>query len=137
MADNQARRIEAELVQFVGRAVGQLQLVTLQTISSAMPVDTGFARAGTTPSVGSALTRELERPGDREAARAQARTRFEANLSRARQIAETYKVSLGPAFLSNNVGYVPRLNEGYSAQAGSKFIERAIEDAIRAVSRSL
>lgn len=127
----QAKRIEIEIVGAVEKVVGQFQLRALQVLSSATPVDTGFARAGWTPSTGSPVTERLDPPKDERDARSKARALRSRNLARAKQIAATYKVRFGSAFLSNNVPYMEFLNRGSSAQAGAKFVERGIEQTVR------
>lgn len=127
----QVTRIEVELLGAVGKIVGQVQLRCLQTLASATPVDTGFARANWAPSTGSPIIERQEKPKDDKAARSVARAKRSANLERAKAIASTYSVRLGNAYLTNNVSYMQYLNEGSSAQAGAKFVEKAIEAAVR------
>lgn len=41
-----------------------------------------------------------------------------------------YRLGFGRVFISNNVPYIGRLNDGYSQQAPAGFVQRAIEKAI-------
>jgi len=126
----QAKRLMGEFVGVVEKEVGKLQLRLLQLLSSATPVDTGFARSGWTPGVGSPIADASRRPADEAAARSVARSRGEVNKSKALALARAYKVTQGPAFLSNATPYIVALNEGSSAQAPAKFIDRSIEIAV-------
>jgi hypothetical protein len=127
----QAKRINVEILSEAEKVVGKVQLRLLQVLSSATPVDTGFARAGWTPAVGTPATRRLDRPIDAEVAKKAAKTRAAENQAKATALAAAYKVTQGPAFMSNNVPYIVFLNEGSSAQAPAKFVERAIEQVVR------
>lgn len=128
---NQAKAIEAEMIALVEKTVGKVQLRAFQVLSSATPVDTGFARAAWTPSVGSPVSDRLDAPTDKKAAKTKAQSMRAVNIAKAAEIAKTYKIKLGKSFLSNNVGYLEFLNRGSSGQAGAKFIERAIEQTVR------
>lgn len=136
MATNQPSQIEAALLQFTGRLIGQLQLRTFQAVATATPVDTGWARSGWSPGVGTAGRIKLKAdkaPRNKEEAAQIARSRYAQHLATAQGIAAVYRVSLGQAFISNAVPYINRLNQGYSAQAGARFVERAIETALRSL----
>jgi hypothetical protein len=127
----QSKAIYFELIAATERTVGKLQLRCLQTCISATPVKTGFARSGWVPSVGSPITKPYTVPKTEKGRRAAAKGQRAAAEARGRALAALYKVKLGKAFLSNNVHYVKYLNEGSSSQAGAKFVERAIEAAVR------
>jgi hypothetical protein len=142
-------RVRLELEMLTEKITGKLILRSLQAVTSATPVDTGFARGHWTPTVGSpALDRQSPprsvtlTPGgkvsggsvDKKAARAEGRAARAANLAKAQALEKTYKVAQGRAFLSNNVPYLRYLNEGSSAQAGAKFVERAVDAAVRSLS---
>jgi len=127
----QSRAIEFELIAASERAVGKIQLRCMQVLIVATPVKTGFARSGWVPAVGSPITKPYIRPSKDKDARTAARKNRQVNEARVRAIAASYKVSLGPAFLSNSVSYMQYLNEGSSALAGAKFVECLIEAAVR------
>ncbi len=128
---SQAKKIERMLLASVGKDVRKFQAVLFQVLTSATPVDTGFARASLTPSVGSPILDELKRPNDDESARNEAGSRLAENKSRSAAIATTYKLEQGRVFFTYRAGYVTYLNEGSSSQAPKKFIERAIAIAGR------
>lgn len=130
--NDDAKRIEEEILRAVRDVVRGVQLRSLQAVSSGTPVDTGFARGGWQPTIGAAATKLRPAPASRGEARSIGITGFAANNAKALQLSVSYQLSQGPVFLTNAVPYIERLNEGSSAQAPSKFVERAIEKAIRA-----
>lgn len=77
------------------------------------PVDTGHARANWILSTGSPGTGQV------------AGTRGDGNVASIL----TWSLSDGPIFVNNNVPYILRLNDGWSAQQPSGFIERAIDES--------
>jgi len=110
--------------------VRRIQLRALQTLASATPVDTGHARSGWTPNVGSPVVDRLDRPNDETVARGAASSRAAANRAKAQAIAKSYLLRQGSVFISNNVPYVVFLDQGSSAQAPANFVERALTTAI-------
>jgi hypothetical protein len=132
---SQSKRIEVQLKGTAGNAVRKFQLRFFQAVTSATPVDTGFARAGWTPTVGSPIADRLERPKERSAAETAAVARLAENGSRASAISGTYKLEQGKVFISNAVPYIVFLNDGSSSQAPKKFVERAIEAALLSLGR--
>lgn len=128
----QPARIAGDIARETERVVGQVILRSLQALHSASPVDTGHARSGWTPATGSPITDRLDRPADESVARSNAAKRLATNVSRAKALALTYRLGFGPAYLSNNVPYVPVLNSAAtpSAQAAPGWIDRSIELAV-------
>lgn len=128
----QPKRVAEDLGRKIERVVGQVIMRSLQALHSASPVDTGHARSGWTPATGSPITDRLDRPKDEEVARANAAKRRTTNAARTLALARTYRLGFGPAYLSNNVPYVPVLNSAAtpSAQADPGWIERSIELAV-------
>lgn len=129
----QPRRIEVALTRAGAKVVRKLELVAYQSLTSATPVDTGFARASLTPAVGTPMVDAFDRPTDKEAARATAQSALGTNRAKALEIAATYTLRQGKVFLTYRAPYVVFLNEGSSSQAPKKFVERAIASAVRAV----
>lgn len=130
-----ARQVDALVRGGVEEVVRRLQLRTWQVLTSATPVDTGFARANWTPTVGSPISERRDQPASATEARSQARSGLPANRARAEQIAQSYLLMHGRVFIVNPVPYVVYLNEGSSSQAPAKFVERGIGQAIRSLSR--
>ena len=86
------------------------------------PVDTGWARANWIAQIGSPVTEAAGSPENvGEASSAQS-----AGLGSVL----AYKLARGPVFISNNVPYIIRLNEGHSKQAASGFVQAAIQLAV-------
>lgn len=130
MAAGDGKRVERILHDVTGEVVGVLQLRAWQAITSATPVDTGFARSSVTPSIGSPLTVGLERPTVRATAEQQAAKAFAENQERAGNIASRYKLAMGRVFIVAQAAYFVFLNAGSSAQAPAMFVERAVIKAV-------
>lgn len=86
------------------------------------PVDTGWARANwlanvSTPSKNVAGTPESVNVAESEQ---------QSGLGKVL----LYRLAAGPVYISNNVPYILRLNEGYSKQAPAGFVQRAIQEAV-------
>tara|TARA_R110002167_G_scaffold93122_2_gene249823 strand:+ start:20235 stop:20648 length:414 start_codon:yes stop_codon:yes gene_type:complete len=86
------------------------------------PVDTGWARANWIANVSSPSTDVVGSPGQAGPARAAQA----ASLGRVLG----YKLAAGPVFISNNVPYIIRLNDGSSKQAPAGFVQAAIQLAV-------
>jgi len=124
-------RVLRELNKFIEKEVGRLQLRAFQAVTTATPVDTGFARGSWSPSVGSPNTSAANPPSDQSAAAAEGSIRLTKNRTLAQSLAVSYKLTRGPIFISNNAPYIGKLNGGSSAQAPSRFVEAAILQAVR------
>lgn len=91
------------------------------------PVDTGWARANWVPSVGepAIMIAENRDPQPQEvAARQQV---AQEGLNRVIE----WSLDAGPIFITNNVPYIARLNDGHSPQSPPGFVQTAMEKAIR------
>ncbi len=91
---------------------------------SGTPVDTGWASANWWPSVSTPASANTGRPGEgsvasREAQRAAGVTQV---LS--------YKLGQGSIYITNNVPYIDRLNNGWSQQSPAGFVDRAVQVAV-------
>lgn len=128
---DQAGAISKELTREVERVVGKLQFALMQALAIETPVDTGFARAGWTPEIGSPFSGSLVPPDDKAEARTRASERRSRNFARAAEILSRYRLGMGRVFISNPVIYILALNAGSSAQAPAAFVERAIELVVR------
>ena len=84
------------------------------------PIDTGFASASWIPAVGEA---NLAVAGSRDA--------VDKGLSDAGAAAVlTYRLNQGAVFVSNNVPYILKVNDGWSQQAPAGFVDSAVERAV-------
>lgn len=115
-------RIGAELRAHVTRAVKMLALEIDRQLRIATPVDTGNARWNWISSVGAPNSNEADGPGPHAAG-------IQAVLS--------YELASGALWIANCVPYIRRLNDGWSQQAPSGFVERAIDQALTAVRQKL
>lgn len=137
MTSRRVRGTISQLGELIERVMRRLQLRAFQALTSATPVDTGFARAGWTPSVGAPDPGPSERPSKPAVARAQAEALFGSHSRAAELLASSYRLGQGAVFIVNNVRYVVYLNAGSSAQAPALFVERAVATAIAATRREL
>ena len=90
------------------------------TLVLATPVDTGRARSNWQANLGGSASGEVE-----------ATTAGQA-LNRNKSVV-TGSMPQQAIHLTNNLPYIGRLNEGYSAQAPAGFVEKAVLNGIRAV----
>ncbi len=126
-------RVEVRILTDVQTAVRRFELRAYQAISIATPVDTGFARASWTPSVGPLGEGLGESPKSEDDARQAAAKLRPTNQAKAEALAKTYQVEAGRVFLTNPVPYIGPLNTGSSSQAPKKFVERAIMTAVQSL----
>lgn len=133
---DQVGRIGREMDEAVETVVRRIELRLMQVLPSVTPVQFGFARSGWTPSTGSPVTTFPVRPSDDGAVKAIAKRKSAENRAQAVLLANTYKLSMGPLYITNPVPYVVFLNLGSSSQAPKNFIERGIAQSIRSVGRA-
>lgn len=132
----QVQRIVKQLEAFTEKKMRRLILRTFQAVTSATPVKTGFARSGWVVSAGAPMKLRIRgRPADEATAIARASDRLARNTQSANALAITYKLAMGPVFITNDVRYIVFLNRGSSAQAPAMFVERAMAAAVRATKR--
>ena len=119
----------------VNRIVRQVALVCDRELVLETPVDTGRARSNWIVSLGSAVTDERppyaegEGLGKGEAANAA------AAMAQGQQVIGQRRPGTD-IFISNNVRYIGKLNDGWSAQAPSGFVQAAIKRAVQVVVRA-
>lgn len=134
MASRGRRQVGRELEAFVEKSIRRLQIRCYQALTSASPVDTGFFRAGWSPSAGAPDRSSPDAPAnraDRAATTAQAAALLSSHATASEELARSFKLSQGAVWIVNNVRYGVYLNEGSSAQAPAMFVEMAIATAIR------
>lgn len=123
----QVRVVVSALEQFTESFIKKITLDIVANLSRApseggTPVDTGWARANWLASVAQPIT---EPSGTPESV-ATAEGDQQAGLGKVL----AYRLTAGPVFISNNVPYITRLNDGHSAQASPGFVQRAIQEAV-------
>jgi len=123
----QVRVVMSALDRFSESFIKKITLDVVANLSRApseggTPVDTGWARANWLASVTQPITEPAGTPESVEAAEGEK----EAGLGRVL----AYRLTAGPVFISNNVPYITRLNDGSSDQAAEGFVQRAIQEAV-------
>jgi hypothetical protein len=116
------------------RLVQEVALVVDRELVMGTPVDTGRARSNWQVSVAAPTRDQIAayRPGlggSSGPANTQAAMDQAAQAIKARQPEQD-------VFISNNLPYIKRLNEGHSAQAPAGFVERAIKRGLEVVRRA-
>lgn len=130
-SDPQIIRIFEELNGLTARVITKISLDITSNLKeqppAGTPVDTGWARANWVPNIGTPFegNGEVTKPDFAAVAEAVGRQGSgEASLF-------DYKLAQGKVFISNNVPYITRLNDGHSKQSPERFVERAIDKAVR------
>lgn len=129
MANQDIIAILKGLDEFVGELAQKLNVNITAELQATTPVDTGWARTNWVPSIGqpfsgTAGTRSLAEQGSLD-------PNPQANGIAA--LASQYKLGLGDIFISNNVDYITKLNDGSSRKAPRYFVQAAIEKQIVAI----
>lgn len=130
MADPQIRRIILEMEGFTERQMKKLTLAIHANLVEDTPVDLGWARANWVPSIGAPVIEDLSDVQNPVSKVGPANARSQEGLVR---VAAQYHLSQGPIFISNNVPYIQKLNQGSSQQAPAMFVEQAIDKGLREV----
>lgn len=110
-----------------------VKIITLDAVANLVedtPRKTGWARANWIPSIGQPTAVDGSPPTE-DAAKSAVRQRDAARESAIANIVSAYKLPMGRVFISNNVPYINRLNDGHSKQAPAGFVQAAILRAAR------
>lgn len=91
------------------------------------PIDTSWASNNWTAQITSPRTQPVGSPENVGAAAAAQQSSLGSLLG--------YRLLNGPVFITNNVPYITRLNEGSSAQAPAGFVQQAITRAVNDLRR--
>jgi len=108
-----------------------IKIITLDATANLVedtPRKTGWARANWVPRIGapSKLPTDVTDPQP-----GQVQGRSAEREAGVLLVASSYKLVNGPIYITNNVPYIQRLNDGYSAQAPAGFVQSAILRAVR------
>ena len=117
------KRIEKNAVDIVRRAA----LAGDQTAVTTTPVDTGRARSNWSVSIGSRDLTGLDEPDSPTQGQ-------DGALAQGRRVVQTWELGAGTIFIQNNLPYIQRLEDGYSAQAPAGMLQSsrlAIEEVVR------
>ena len=113
--------VKVELTEFASQEIRSLGILIDQRIVQESPFDTGVFKNNWLMSIGNPSNEILE-DGDVSGSKA---------IERARAVVMDYPLnSLPDLWLVNNLPYAARLNDGWSAQAPSKFVETEIAKAV-------
>ena len=124
----QIKALVGGLNRLTERLVVKITLDVTANLIEATPVDTGWAQANWVPSVGKRSRRRARSfPGRTPSAFVQAAV---AKQSVGQAQAAGYKLERGRVFVSNNVPYILRLNDGSSQKAPAGFVQRAVRKAV-------
>lgn len=123
------KRVAVDVPKNADEIVRKVALAADQTIVMATPVDTGRARANWQVGIGNAPSGTVDYAGGAGGSISYA-------IGAAKSVVTTYKGQPGGIWLVNNLPYIQRLNEGWSAQAPAKFVEQAIDTAVSAIKES-
>lgn len=139
MASRQVRGIVREIERFSARRAGRIAVVLTRRLASPPPVgtprDTHFHSVNWIPTIGQPFdgtVGERPRSGVREFRRA-SRVQQRAAIA---LVDQTYRsLDQGSVFVTNNAPAIQRLNNGYSGQTPSGFVQRAMSAAVSQVDR--
>lgn len=123
-----ARRIQAlsnRIEKNINTTVRKTAIVASQTVIHATPVDTGRARGNWFVGVGAPIRDESDDTDQ------SGTNRINANNSKINT-----RKSRQTIFISNNLPYIQKLNEGSSSQAPANFVEQAVQIAANFIRRS-
>lgn len=124
-----------ELDLSVPRAIREVAIAVLQPLISSTPVDTGRARSNWVVSIDQPARSVLEPYVDgAEGSTEGANTR--AALEAGLEVIAGFSTSEGEIWITNNLPYIQRLNEGWSAQAPAGFVEEAVQIGAQAASQA-
>lgn len=112
----------ADVEPAVDDTLRKVALVANQTLIMATPVDTGRARANWQVSINTEIDAEVDS------------TDAQGAMARNAEVIRGYRN--GELIIQNNVHYIGKLNDGWSAQAPAGFVEKALQTAARAVAAS-
>lgn len=123
-----------ELPEEVNKVVRQVALVASTELIISTPVDTGRARSNWQVGVGEPVfnAREPFVPG---VAGSTISENTQQAINEASKKIQTRKPE-ATIYINNNLPYIGRLNEGYSAQAPAGFVEAALKKAVAAIRKT-
>lgn len=119
------RKIGSDIEFNVSATMRKTAVVANQTVILSTPVDTGRARGNWFASVGFPITEETEEVDKSGSGIISANN---SKISR-QKLGETI-------YLSNNLSYIQKLNEGSSSQAPENFVGLAVKAAVNFIKRS-
>ncbi len=130
MASRAVRVVVASLKGFVEDIIKKIVLDVVANLQAApaeggTPVDTGWARANWVPNIGTPIDTVA---GSR--AEAEAGSLSGDSAAGVARVVTRYQLSMGAVYITNNVPYILKLDQGHSKQAPKGFVRRGIVKAI-------
>lgn len=124
------RRVEANAPAIARRVA----LAVDQVLVLATPVDKGRARSNWQVRIGAPTegVREAFSPGEKGSTGA---ANAQAQIAHAQAVVASYPGG-SSIHITNNLPYIQRLNDGWSAQAPAGFVEASVQAGVRAVQNS-
>lgn len=130
--DAQIRAIVTGLERVTERVVVRLSFHITANLVEDTPVDLGWARANWVPYVGTNRTTPVTSKPTPGGVAAQAAAQASAQAA-----VLGYRLASGAVFISNNVPYIGRLNDGSSTQAPRGFVQAGIRRGVEQTARDL
>lgn len=124
--DAQIKAIIQALEETAEKVVIRLGLNITANLIEDTPVDTGWARANWVPAIGASR----RSPAASQPTGAMVQTQA-AQQAAGQAGLLSYKLPQGTVFISNNVPYINRLNDGSSTQAPTGFVQAAIRRGVQ------
>ena len=125
MADKGVKEIIIDLEQATERGAQALVMDIHSKLVPGTPKDTGWAQSNWIGSVGNPVSKPI---GSKQ------RIDNSAQVAGLKELS-TWKFVQGPAYITNNVPYIQKLNSGWSGQAPAGFIEAVVQDAVDTANR--
>lgn len=120
--------VVGSLERFVEQRIKIIALDAVANLVEDTPRKTGWARANWVPSIGTPARVNVDvkdpQPG-------QVQSRSGEREAGVLLVASSYKLASGPIYITNNVPYIRRLNDGHSQQAPAGFVQASILRAVR------
>lgn len=125
--DPQIRAVVQGIEKVVERVVTKITLDVTANLIEMTPVDTGWARANWVPAIGTPIQQDLSAV---PATVSNAQSRAGEQQRAMADVVTGYRLVRGRVFVSNNVPYITRLNDGHSRKAPAGFVQMAIQKAV-------
>lgn len=111
--------------------VRKVALAADQAVVMGTPVDTGRARSNWIAAIGGPASATIDAYAPGESGSTEA-ANTQAAIDQAESVIRGYNYG-EEIHLTNNLPYIQRLNDGYSAQAPANFVEQAVAEAAQVV----
>jgi hypothetical protein len=128
MSDRQTLRIMTDLEGLAERVIVKITLDVNSNLIETTPRDTGWAASNWIPQIGSPYSVNDLPSGEEDIKAALPGQRGAQQQAMTKVI--SYKLEAGAVFVSNNVPYIGKLNDGYSKKAPAGFVQEGVEKAV-------